>query len=71
MLTPIQANLKKNEGYVHKNLLDKRKKIKPKFQVNHLVRVADLKKTFSKGDITNWSYKIQKNTEVNNDLIPS
>ena len=29
-LTPIQASLKKNEGYVYKNLLDKRKKIKPK-----------------------------------------
>ena len=31
-LTPIQASLKKNEGYVYKNLLDKRKKISPKFQ---------------------------------------
>ena len=30
-LSPIQASLKKNEGYVYKNLLDKRKKIKPKF----------------------------------------
>ena len=46
-MTPIQASLKKNEGFVHKNLLDKRKKIKPKFQVNDLIRVADLKKTFS------------------------
>ena len=27
-LTPIQASLKKNEGYVYKNLLDKRNKIK-------------------------------------------
>ena len=26
-LTPIQASLKKNEGYVYKNLIDKRKKI--------------------------------------------
>ena len=26
-LTPIQASLKKNEGYVYKNLLDRRKKI--------------------------------------------
>ena len=26
-LTPIQASLKKNEGYVYKNLLDKRKKL--------------------------------------------
>ena len=29
-LTPIQGSLKKNEGYVYKNILDKRKKIKPK-----------------------------------------
>ena len=56
-LTSIQASLKKNEGYVHKNLLDKRKK-KPKFQINDFVRVAELKRTFSKGDTTNWSYKL-------------
>ena len=53
-MTPIQASLKKNEGYVYRNLLDKRKKIKPNFQVNYLVRTADLKKTFSKGDMTNY-----------------
>ena len=52
-LTPIQASLKKNESFVHKNLLDKRNKIKAKYQINDLVRVADLKKTFSKGDTTN------------------
>ena len=69
-LTPIQASLKKNESFVYKNLLDKRKKIKPKFQINDLVRVADLKKTFSKGDTTNWSYKLYKITEIINDTIP-
>ena len=70
-LTPIQASLKKNEGYVYKNLLDKRKKVKPKFQINDLVRTADLKRTFSKGDTTNWSYKLYKITEIINDTIPS
>ena len=70
-LTPIQASLKKNEGYVYKNLLDKRNKIKPKFQINDLVRTADLKKTFSKGDTTNWSYKLYEITEIVNDTIPS
>ena len=35
-LTPIQASLKKHEGYVYKNLVDKRNKIKPKFQINNL-----------------------------------
>ena len=70
-MTPIQASLKKNEGYVYKNLLDKRKKITPKFQINDLVRTADLKRTFSKGDTTNWSYKLYKITEIINDTIPS
>ena len=69
-LTPIQASLRKNEGYVYKNLLDKRKKVTPKFQVNDLIRTADIKKTFSKGDTTNWSYKLYKITEIINDTIP-
>ena len=68
-LTPIQASLKKNEGYVYQNLLDKRKKITPKFQINDLVRTADSKRTFSKSDMTNWSYKLYKITEIINDTI--
>ena len=70
-LTPIQASLKKDEGFVYKNLLDKRKKIKPKYEIGNLVRTADLKKTFSKGDTTNWSYRLYKITEIINDTIPS
>ena len=70
-MIPIQASLKKNEGYVYKNLLDKRKKVTPKFQINDLVREADLKKTFSKSDTTNGSYKLYKITEITNDTIPS
>ena len=70
-MTPIQASLKKNEGYVYKNLLDKRKTVKPKFQINDFVRTADLKKTFSKSDTTNWSYKLYKITEIIIDTIPS
>ena len=70
-MTPIQASLEKNEGYVYKNLLDKRNKIKPKYEIGDLVRTADLKKTFSKGDTTNWSYKLYKITEIVNDTIAS
>ena len=70
-LSPKDASLKKHEGYVYKNLLDKRKKVFPKFQLNEFVRVADLKKTFSKGDTTNWSYKLYKITEILIDTIPS
>ena len=51
--------------------MNKRKRITPKFQLNDLVRTADLKKTFSKGDTTNWSYKLYKITEIINDTIPS
>ena len=70
-LTPIEASVKKNEGYVYKNLLDERKKVTRKFQINDLVRVADLKKTFSKGDTTNWSYEIYKIAKIINDTIPT
>ena len=70
-LSPKDASLKKNEGYVYKNLLDKRKKVTPKFQINDLVRTADLKKTFSKSDTTSWSYLLYKITEIINDTIPS
>ena len=70
-LSPKDASLKKNEGFVYKKLLDKRNKIKPKFQINDLIRVSDLKRTFSKGDTTNWSYKLYKITEIINDTIPT
>ena len=70
-LSPKDASLKKNEGLVYKNLLDKRKKVKPKYEIGDLVRTADLKKTFSKGDTTNWSYNLYKITEIINDTIPS
>ena len=70
-LSPKDASLKKNEGFVYKNILDKRRKIKAKYEIVDLVRTADLKRNFSKGDTTNWSYKIYKITEIINDTIPS
>ena len=70
-LIPIQASSKKNEGYVYQNLLNKRKTNKTKFPVNDLVRSAELKRTFSKGDTTDWSYKVYKVTEVIDGTIPS
>ena len=48
---------------MYKNLLDKRRRINPKFPVNDVVRTAVLKKTFSKFDMTNWSYNLYKITE--------
>ena len=35
-----------------------------------LVRTADLKQTFSKGETTNWSYKFDEITENASDTIP-
>ena len=70
-LTPIQASLKKNEGFTYKILSDKRKKIKQKFQINNSVRVADLNRVFSKGNTINCSYKLYKITAIINDTIPS
>ena len=70
-MTPIQASLKKNEGFVYKTFLDKRKKTKPKYKIGDLVRTADLKRFFSKGDTTNWSYKLYKITEIISDTMSS
>ena len=36
-----------------------------------MVRTADIKRVFSKGDSTNWSYKLYTITEVIHDAIPS
>ena len=69
--TPIRGSLKENGGYAYRNLLDKIKILQSKFQVNDLVRVADLRKTFSKGRTTSLSYKLYKNTEVITDIVPS
>ena len=70
-LTPIEASLTKNEGYVYYNFLEKRKKRKPKVEDHHLVRTTDSRRTFSNGDIVNWSYKFYKITDIIKDTIPS
>ena len=69
-LTPKQASSKKNEGYFYHNISDKRNKIKPKYEVNNIVRVADLKRIFSQGDTTNWSYILYQVTEFIDDTKP-
>ena len=57
-LSPLQASLNKNKRDACKNLIDKRNKIKPKYKIHGLVRRADTKRSFSKGDTTNWSHKV-------------
>ena len=36
----------------------------------YLIRAANLKEKFSKGDTTNWSYILYKIAEIINDTIP-
>ena len=70
-LTPLQASKKSNERKVYSNLQDDREIQKPKFSLGDLIRTADVKRVFSKGDSTNWSYKLYTITEVIHDTIPS
>ena len=70
-MTPIQASKKSNEKIVYNNLKDDREVRKPKFKLGDLVRTSDIKKVISKGDSTNYSYKLYKITEVIHDTIPS
>ena len=56
-MTPIQASKKTNEKQVYVILQDRRVRQQPKYKLGHLVRTADIKQVFSKGDSTNYSYK--------------
>ena len=70
-MKPIDASKKSNEKEVYSNLKDNREVRKPKFKLGQLVRTADIKRVFSKGDSTNWSYEIYTITEIIHDTIPS
>ena len=51
-MTPIQATKKSSEKLVYSSLQDKRRKLELKFKLGQLVRTADIKRVFSKGDST-------------------
>ena len=70
-MTPNQASKTSNERKVYSNLKDNKEAHKPKFNLGQLVRTADIKRVFSKGDSTNWSYKLYTITEIIHDTIPS
>ena len=70
-LTPNQASKKSNQTLVYNNIRDDRVKRQPKYKLGQLVRTADIKRVFSKGDSTNYSYKLYTITEVIHDTIPS
>ena len=70
-MKPIDASNKSNQKLVYNNLKDDREVRKPKLKLGDLVRTAEIKKVFSKGDSTNWSYKLYTITEIIHDTIPS
>ena len=70
-MKPIDASKKSNQKLVYNNLKDDREVRKPKFKLGDLDRTSDIKKVFSKGDSTNYSYKLYTITEVIHDTIPS
>ena len=70
-MTPNLDSKQSNEKLVYSNLRDKRRKLNPKYKLGQLVRTADIKKVFSKGDSTNYSYEFYTITEVMYDTIPS
>ena len=54
-MTPNQASNKSNDREVYSNLQDRRVRQRPNFKLGQLVRTADIKRVFSKGDSTNYS----------------
>ena len=52
-MTPNRAFNKSNEKEVYFNPRDDREKQTPKYKLGQLVRTADNKRVFSKGDSTN------------------
>ena len=70
-MTPINTSEESNEKEVSSNLLDNQEKQRTIFQLGQFFRIADVKRVFSKGVSTNWSYKLYTTTEVIHDTIPS
>ena len=70
-MTTIQGSKNVIEKRVHNILKDKSEVRKRKVNLGQFVRTADIKRVFSKGDSTNYSYKSYTITEIIHDTIPS
>ena len=68
-MTPIQASLEENEGYVHMILIDKRKKNFTKISSKRSRQNSKFEENIFKRRHNKWSYKLYKITEVINDTI--
>ena len=69
-LSPKDASWKKRWIRVQ-NFIRQMGEKNPKFQLNDLVRTADLKRTLSKSDTTNCFFKLYRVTEIYKDTITS
>ena len=69
-MTANQASKKSNKILVYSNLQDRKVKQQAKYKLGQLVRTADIKRVFSKGDSTNYSYNLNTITKVIHDTIP-
>ena len=69
-MTPVQASKKANEKLVYSNLQDQRVEQAPKYKLGQLVRTSDIRRVSSKGDSTNYSYKLYTITEIIHNTIP-
>ena len=67
----IESSKKAIEKLVHSNLQDQRVRQQPKYKLGQLVRTADIKRVFGKGDLTNWSDKLYTFSKVIHNTIPS
>ena len=70
-MTPLQASIKLNEKEVCSNLQDRRVRQQPKFKLGQQIRTADIKRVSSKGDTTDYSFKLYTIREVIHTTIPS
>ena len=70
-MKPIDASKKSNEKIVYSNLQDRRVRRQPNYKLGQLVRTADIKRVFSKGDSTKWNCNLYTIIEVLHDAKPS
>ena len=60
-----------NETIFYFSLHDRRENFKPRFQSEDLIRTAEIRRIFSKGDLTNWSHELDTLDKIIHDTIPS
>ena len=70
-MKPIEASNKTKKKLFCSNLQGRIEKQTTKFKLGQLVRTADIKRNFSKGDSTKYSFNFYKTTEITHDTIPS